>query len=61
MDDKVLGRQGPEKHIQVPPGQPQRLGASSGELDVVASRHRPTDAIHGALQDFVLEKERSCE
>lgn len=61
MDDKVLGRQGPEKHIEVPPSQPQRLGASSGELDVVAGRYRSTDAIHGALQDLVLERERSCK
>lgn len=57
----MLGRQRPEKHIQVPPSQPQRLGASSGELDVVASRYRPTDAVHGALQDLVLERERSCK
>lgn len=61
MDDKVLGRQGPEKHVQVPPSQPQRLGASSGELDVVAGRYRSTDAIHDALQDLVLERERSCK
>lgn len=61
MDDKVLGRQGPEKHIEVPPSQPQGLGARSGELDVVAGRYRPTDAIHSALQDLVLERERSCK
>lgn len=60
MDNEVLGRQGPEKYIQVPPSQPQRLGAGSGELNVVAGRNRPTDAIHGALQDLVLERERSC-
>jgi hypothetical protein len=61
VDDKVLGRHRPEKHIQVPPSQPQRLGASSGELDVVAGRYRPTDAIHSALQDLVLERERCCK
>lgn len=61
MDDKVLGRQGPEKHIQVPPSQPQRLGAGSRQLDVVAGRDRSTDTIHGALQDLVLQRERSCE
>lgn len=61
VDDKVLGRQGPEKHVQVPPSQPQRLGAGSGELDVVAGRYGPTDAIHSALQDLVLEKEISCK
>ena len=61
MDDKVLGGQGPEKHIQVPPSQPQRLGAGSRELDIVAGRDRSTDAIHSALQDLVLQRERSCE
>lgn len=57
MDDKVLGGQGSEKHIQVSSCQPQGLGAGFGELDVIAGRDRAPYTIHCALQSLVLERE----